>query len=155
MIKIFFMLMGLISLNVHSNDVLYDDERFSLLDFNNKECHLLKIKNKMTNRILVLTSTFIDSIDLSQNNCFTSENNESIKIKFYPSDSHDLNNGYLLRLNYDLNSKILVDNVYKHISSSRCTIIDLEKSKIVGDSNAREHICTEDDFYIYLRDYPR
>ncbi|MBN6710746.1 hypothetical protein JFL47_13870 [Haemophilus haemoglobinophilus] len=150
--KVFFILMSLISFNVLSNVILYDDERFSLIDFNNEKCHLLKVRNKTLDELFILKSNFIDAVDLSKENCVISENSHGISIKFYPSDSYDINNNHLLKLNYDLNSEIFIDNEYKNVNFSRCTIINLEKIEVVADSAARENICAEDNFHIYIED---
>lgn len=73
-------------------------------------------------------------------------------VSVYPSNAEDIyKNRELLRVNYDLDSNILISpNEYQKVHYSRCTVIDMTNMVFISDENAREQLCYEDDYLSYV-----
>ncbi|KOE65074.1 hypothetical protein [Aggregatibacter actinomycetemcomitans] len=141
------------SLHAFSKEMLlFENDSYRLYDVIDSTCNHLFLYNKESKKNLLLNGPIDGGVNLAEKNCFSKENKESIKITFFPSGTENFSTKKkLLRVNYDLDSNILVaPNEYQKIHYSKCAIIDVDSATFISDENAREEVCTENDFVSYI-----
>ena len=141
------------SLQAFSKDVnLFEDNNYRIYDRIDSNCNHLFLYNKNSKKNIILKDPLNSDVNLSEKNCYSKEDKENIKVTFFPSNIEDFSiSNKILRINYDLDSHILISpNEYQKIHYSKCAIIDMDNAVFIGNENAREEVCSEADFVKYI-----